>query len=125
MELKGFSKFIAEHELDKGPERSFAVWLRKHHLTWYQVHRKTGISKALCFEYSRDIHRPSRRTVERIAAAFKLPLDELLAEIPTRECKETLQHPPSRKWFCVTCRRGINEKDAEKIRSYSLTVQSS
>ena len=83
---------------------AFEVFLHKYHLTTCGLAKRAGLYPSQISEYRRDIHRPSKRTVQRIAVALKLPIDSVLSQIPIRERQENHPKPPV---YCVTCHRKL------------------
>lgn len=82
----------------------FEAFLNKHSLTTCGLAKLSGLGKAQVSEYRRDIHRPSKRTAVRIALTLRLPIADVLAQIPTRETSENRPKPPV---YCVTCHRRL------------------
>jgi transcriptional regulator with XRE-family HTH domain len=80
----------------------FEVFLNKHSLTTCGLAKRAGLYKSQISEYRRGIHKPSKRTVARIAIALKLPIADVLAQIPSRETNQNHPVPPV---YCPLCHR--------------------
>jgi transcriptional regulator with XRE-family HTH domain len=87
----------------------FEAFLQKYHFTTCGLAKRVGMSKAQVSEYRRDIHRPSKRSVARIAFALKLPIDSVLAQIPSREPSQNHPMPPV---YCRLCHRKLYKVSA-------------
>lgn len=81
---------------------AFEAFLQKYHLTTCGLAKRVGLSKSMVSEYRRDIHKPSKRTVARIAIGLKLPISDVLAAIPHRETSQNHPFPPV---YCLLCHR--------------------
>jgi transcriptional regulator with XRE-family HTH domain len=83
---------------------AFETFLQKYNVTTCHLARLAGMSKSQVSEYRRDIHRPSKQSVRRIALALKLPIDSVLCQIPMRERPENHPKPPI---YCIACHRKL------------------
>ena len=82
----------------------FEAFLKKYNVTTCHLAKLAGMSKSQVSEYRRDIHRPSKQSVRRIAFALRLPLDSVLCQIPSRETSQNHPKPPI---FCIACNRKL------------------
>src|SRR5579872_7310176 len=76
------------------PMKTFDAFMTERGFTICGLARMTGFTKSQISEYKRGLHKPSRRSAQRIANALRLPLVTLLAEIPVRERTENHPKPP-------------------------------
>jgi transcriptional regulator with XRE-family HTH domain len=78
-----FTQFIADAGLDKST--AFAKFLQRRGLTAYSLHKAARMSKGHLSDLVNGRHKPSKRTVQRIAAALGISMQTALAELETRE----------------------------------------
>ena len=83
---------------------AFQQFLKRQGLTSCALAKRVGLSKSQVGEYAREVHLPSRRTLQRIAVALRVPLGDLLLELPHRE---KFQNHPYPAIYCRLCRRKL------------------
>jgi transcriptional regulator with XRE-family HTH domain len=71
----------------------FQAFMDKHQLSQYRLHRLTGFSKSQVSEWQRGLHRPTKKSAYRIAAALGLSAHTILAELETREVFQNHRTP--------------------------------
>jgi transcriptional regulator with XRE-family HTH domain len=86
---------------------AFAEFLQKYNVTTCRLAKLAGLYPSQISEYRRDLHRPSKQSVRRIAFGLGLPLDSVLSQIPLRERTENHPKPPV---YCPTCHRKLYKK---------------
>jgi transcriptional regulator with XRE-family HTH domain len=88
----------------------FKRWLDKNGLTWYAVHRRTGLARSTCHDLWRGLHQPAPKSLKRIADAYDLSYESLAAVIPTVDPRSKLvPHPNPNRACCETCKRYFNK----------------
>lgn len=118
--MTGFNQFLKDKNLNQDAEPAFKRFLNKRGISAYGLHKLSGLSKSLCFDYCAGRVRPSKKTALRIAAALRLPASDVLREIEVREAWENGLSPKSRYYekpgpsrlsptYCRLCRQLITE----------------
>jgi transcriptional regulator with XRE-family HTH domain len=75
--------------------------LNQRGMTWYGLHRLTGMSKSMCHDWFRGRHLPSNRSAARIARALGISPDSLL----TRDQWDNLPRTP----WATNTRKALQE----------------
>ena len=75
--------------------------LHQHGMSWYALHRLTGMSKSMCHDWYRERHLPSNHSAARIARALGISSDSLL----TRDQWDNLPRTP----WATNTRKALQE----------------